>query len=88
MSVDGIGAGGMQAFGAQVVTETLDTMNGGNAAAAPVDGQTAGASVVTQTINYMNQQDGFGGGNADYEFQKDVLGAAMSGKGGVTSTKA
>ncbi len=89
MSIDGIGSvGGMSTFGAEVVSSTLDTMNNSSGLTfAPVDNQTFGASVVTKTVDYMNQnQNGFGG-DADFEFQKDVLSAAMFSKGAVKSTK-
>ena len=86
--IEGIGAGGIMAFGAETSSGTMDAMSGnGGLTFAPVDKQTFGASVVTRTLDFMNQQDGFGS-NADYEFQKDVLGAAMLGKGAVTNTKA
>ncbi len=93
MSIDGIGTGGMSPFGAEVVSNTLDTLNNSSSLSfAPVDKQTFGASVVTKTLDYMNQnqfqsRNTFGNG-ADYGFQKDVLSAAMFSKGGVTSTKA
>jgi len=85
--IEGIGAGGIMAFGAETASGSTGATIGGGLTFAPVDKQTFGASVVTRTLDFMNQQDGFGS-NADYEFQKDVLGAAMLGKGAVTNTKA
>lgn len=43
------------------------------------DRQVFGAQVVTKTLDYMNQNHGSSSGhNADYDFQKSVLGAAAS----------
>lgn len=85
MSTDGIGGiGDRQAFGAQVVTATLDAMNGVNTAQsmAPVDKQSFGAAVVATTLDYMNSGGlGGGGGNSDYDFQKKVLEGGLAAKG-------
>ncbi|MEW5773415.1 MAG: hypothetical protein AB1916_07800 [Thermodesulfobacteriota bacterium] len=44
--------------------------------------QVFGAQVVSKTLDYMNRnQNMSGGGNADYDFQTSVLGAAYAGKG-------
>lgn len=46
------------------------------------DRQVFGAQVVAKTLDYMNQNQGQSSGqNADYDFQKSVLGAAYSPKG-------
>lgn len=84
MSTDGIGGiGDRQAFGAQVVTATLDAMNGVNTAQsmAPVDKQTFGAAVVKTTLDYMNSGGLGGGANSDYDFQKKVLEGGLAAKG-------
>lgn len=74
-----------QTFGAQVVTKTLDYMNGQGSSEnslAPVDKASIGAAVVSKTLDYMNSgnQNGHAGdlGNS-YEFQKEVLGAKANG---------
>jgi len=43
--------------------------------------QTMGMDVVTKTINSVNQQGNNGGGNADQEFQTQVMMAEATGKG-------
>lgn len=41
-----------------------------------------GAQVVAKTLDTMNRNPGMsGGGNADYDFQTQVLGSAYAGKG-------
>lgn len=72
-----------QTFGAQVVSETLDTLNNASSQSlAPVDKQTFGAQVVSKTLDYMNSGNNYGPNNSqDYNFQKSVLDAAYSGKG-------
>ena len=94
MSSDGIGGvGDKQAFGAQVVTATLDAMNGVNTAQsmAPVDKQSFGAAVVTTTLDYMNSGSlggGLGAGaSSDYDFQKKVLEGGLAAKGLVVDNK-
>ncbi len=90
MSISSIsGSGGFtpfdrQTFGAQVVSETLDTLNNSSSSQsmAPVDKQTFGAQVVSKTLDYMNSGSNVGPNNSsDYDFQKSVLDAAYSGKG-------
>ncbi len=84
MSTDGIGGiGDKQAFGAQVVTATLDAMNGVNTAQsmAPVDKQSFGAAVVKTTLDYMNSGGLGGGTGSDYDFQKKVLEGGLAAKG-------
>lgn len=45
------------------------------------DRQVFGAQVVAKTLDYMNQNHGSSSGqNADYDFQKSVLGAAYGSK--------
>lgn len=73
-----------ESFGAQVVTGTLDTMNGQNGGNDPVitDKQSFGAAVVSKTLDYMNSGDmGDRGMHSGYDFQASVLGAHYSGKG-------
>lgn len=44
--------------------------------------QVFGAQVVSKTLDYMNRNQSMsGGGDADYDFQTKVLGAAYAGKG-------
>ncbi len=88
MTIGESGGGGIterQAIGAEVVTKTLDTMNGmsgKSSSPAPVDRETAGAAVVSKTLDYLNAgKKPSGSTGADYDFQKSVLGAAYSGKG-------
>lgn len=75
-----------QTFGAQVVTSTLDTMNGmgsqsGMSAGPITDKQSFGAAVVSSTLDYMNSggPGSMSSNVGDYGFQKQVLGAAYSG---------
>lgn len=57
-------------------------MNSISGLASAMEQQTFGAQVVTKTLDYMNQNHGSSSGhNADYDFQKSVLGAAYSPKG-------
>lgn len=91
----GLAAIQKQAFGAAVVSKTMDYMNnfsgsrGASFSAAPVDKQTFGAAVVSRTLDTLNSGQGYTHRNqhanqlsgADYGFQKDVLGAYMAGKG-------
>ena len=71
-----------QTFGAQVVSETLDTMNDATAQSAAFDRETFGAAVVDKTLDYMNS-DPFGSSGSDmsqtYDFAKSVLGAPLQG---------
>lgn len=70
-----------QTFGAQVVSKTLDTLNGASSGEyAPVDKQTFGAQVVSKTLDYMNAGSQ-NTTNADYDFQTKVLGAYTAGQG-------
>lgn len=90
MSSDGIGGvGDKQAFGAAVVTATLDAMNGVNTAQsmAPVDKQSFGAAVVKTTLDYMNSGSLGGGKNSDYDFQTKVLEGGLAAKGLVVDGK-
>lgn len=84
MAIGGLGASypmDKQTFGAAVVSETLDTMNGSGSSYAPVDKASADASLVNKTLDYMNS----GSSNSDsgmaqsYDFQTDVLGAYAMG---------
>lgn len=93
--MNGIGGGspfGGQTFGAQVVTATLDSMNGASSGQiAPTDKQSFGAAVVSKTLDYANSnqfqhRNTFGSANADYDFQKSVLSAAYNPVGSVLDT--
>lgn len=93
--MNGIGGGspfGGQTFGAQVVSATLDTMNGVSSnQLAPTDKQSFGAAVVSKTLDYGNSNqfrhgNSFGSADADYDFQKSVLGGAYSAVGSVLDT--
>jgi len=101
MSIDSIGGsqGGAstltdsQTFGAQVVTKTLDYLNGqssNSGMAAPVDKESFGAAVVSKTLDYMNSgnQSGHASDMSNtYNFQKDVLGAQATGLGAIANIK-
>lgn len=89
MEIGSVGSSGLdgslwnqQTFGAQVVSETLDTMNNATGQAAPVDKQSFGAAVVSKTMDYMNS-DPFKGSGSDmsqtYDFAKSVLSAPLQG---------
>lgn len=82
MAIGGLGAAASmdsKTFGAAVVSETLDIMNGasGRSGPAPVDRESAEASLVSKTFDYMNS--GSSGSDAgmsqSYDFQTSVLGA-------------
>jgi hypothetical protein len=45
-----------------------------------VSPQALGAQVISKTLDYMHSRHG-SPGDRDYEFQKDVLAAAYTGKG-------
>lgn len=69
-------------FGAAVVSETLDIMNGTGSSPAPVDKASAEASLVSKTLDYMNTGSKTGqeaGMAQSYDFQTDVLGAYAKG---------
>ncbi len=77
-----------QTFGAAVVTKTLDTMNNTGSGPAAFDKQTFGAAVVSKTLDYMNAGEtgrhrAQSGMEQTYQFGKDVLSAAYTGKGTV-----
>ncbi|HBR06039.1 MAG TPA: hypothetical protein DD766_02820 [Desulfovibrio sp.] len=61
----------------------MDALSGSVAGlASATDRQVFGAQVVSTTLDYMNQHQNHGSGsghNADYDFQKSVLGAWASG---------
>ncbi len=75
-----------ETFGAQVVSATLDTMNGqgfGNNYAI-TDRESFGAAVVSKTLDYMNSGNSYGSDmNQTYDFSKSVLGGYMAGKGAI-----
>lgn len=90
MPVEGISNGNgavaldRQSFGAQVVTRTLDTLNGASPSApAPVGRQGFGAAVVAGTLDALNVNQAGGKGAAqtasDFDMQKKVLGAHATG---------
>ncbi|MDK2957080.1 MAG: hypothetical protein PWQ57_2576 [Desulfovibrionales bacterium] len=73
-----------QELGAQVVTNTLDTLNKTSGSTYPItDKQTMGAAVVGKTLDYMHAKDSKpSSSNAmaqTYDFSKSVLGAHASG---------
>ncbi len=76
-----------EAFGAQVVTATLDKLNNSQKQPAPVDKESFGAAVVSQTLDNLNSSKSTAVSGADYEFQKDVLSAAYEGKGTIIDNK-
>ncbi len=75
------GAISKEAFGAAVVSQTLDNLNNTQNKPAPVDKESFGAAVVSQTLDNLNNNSATSVSGADYQFQKDVLSAAYSGKG-------
>ncbi len=78
-----------QSISSQVVSSTLDTMNGQGSGSAPItDKASFGAAVVSKTLDYMNsgslpQSDM----EQSYSFNKDVLGAYASGIGSLADVK-
>jgi hypothetical protein len=83
-----------QPFGAAVVSNTLDTMNGASPknsmSYAPTDKASFGAAVVSKTLDYMSSpmnsgSSSYGGNmgsmNAMYDFNKSVLGPVYAGTG-------
>lgn len=95
MSMDMTGLGSMaaalnkQAFGAAVVSKTLDHMNNAGPSTAPVDAQSFGAAVVGKTMDYMNSGKGSGASSMSqtYDFAKDVLSAYAVGQGALVNMK-
>lgn len=78
-----------QTFGAAVVTQTLNNMNGGGAMGpAPFDRQTFGASVVSNTLNNLNQpmpgQSMTSDMSQTFNASQQVL-SAYTGTGGIVS---
>jgi len=88
MSINSIGGASSaydsSTFGAQVVSTTLDYMNGqgsGNNYAI-TDQQSFGAAVVSKTLDYMNSGSNIGSDmNQTYDFSKSVLSGYMADKG-------
>lgn len=89
MSIDSLGGSSFgydkQTYGAQLVTATLDRMNGqgpgGNYAI--TDKQSFGAAVVSKTLDYMNSGSNSSSEMAqNYSFGKDILAGYTFGKGG------
>ncbi len=87
MELTGVGSSSLsgsfmdrQTFGAQVVSETLDTMNDqGTGTAGAYDSETFGAAVVSKTLDYMNSDPMSSSMDQSYSFQKDVLSAPLTG---------
>lgn len=77
-----------QTFGAAVVSETLDTMNGTSSGMLPVDKASAEGALVSKTLDYMNSGSMSGdpsGMGQTYDFSKNVLGA-YAGTGSILNT--
>lgn len=94
MDVSGIGVMAQsmnkQAFGAAVVSKTLDTLNTAGPSAVPTDKQSFGAAVVSKTMDYMNSGPGTSGTkdmSQTYDFVKDVLSAHATGRGALADLK-
>ena len=85
MAINGLGSPqpfDRETFGAAVVSETLDIMNGTGSTPAPVDKESAEAAVVSKSLDYMNSGSNSGdtaGMAQSYDFQTDVLGAYAKG---------
>lgn len=80
----------LQSFGSQVVSSTLDTMNGQSSSSNMniTDKDSFGAAVVGKTLDYMNSGSSHQSDMAQtYEFNKDVLGGYASGLGAVADLK-
>ena len=91
MSIDSIGgqssAYDKSTFGAQVVSATLDTMNGQNPgnSFAITDKESFGAAVVSKTLDYMNSGNSHGSDMAQtYDFNKAILGGHAASLGAIT----
>lgn len=91
MSIDSIGglstAYDKSTFGAQVVSSTLDAMNGQNSgnSFAITDKESFGAAVVSKTLDYMNSGSNSSSDMAQtYDFNKTVLGGHAASLGAVT----
>ena len=91
LEISGIGgqsAFDRQTFGAAVVSETLDTMNGTGSGMLPVDKASTEGALVSKTLEYMNSGSMAGdpsGMGQTYDFSKSVLGA-YAGTGSILNT--
>jgi hypothetical protein len=91
LAISGLGAQSVfdrQTFGAAVVSETLDTMNGRGSSLLPVDKASAEGALVSKTLDYMNPGSMAGnqsGMNQTYDLSKNVLGA-YAGTGSILDT--
>ena len=83
-------------FGAQVVSTTLDYMNGGSGSNWWCNSSEGiGAQVVSKTLDYLNSDFGKSGKKSNcqgsisdsYNFNKDVLSAHYLGKGAIASAR-
>ena len=80
-------------IGGAIVSQTLDNLNNGPySGSGDADSSTSiGAAVVTKTLDKLNsgkRKGALGTQKAlseSYNFNKDVLGAVYSGKGGITN---
>lgn len=84
-------------FGAQVVSKTLDYLNGrsGSDDSGAINSREEfGAAVVSKTLDYMNngatskKSGGYGSVSDSYNFNMDVLGSYFLGKGAIASASA
>ena len=76
-------------FGAQVVSKTLDLLNGGaTSSAAPTNKAEFGAQVVSKTLDMLNtgKSKKKNSITPSYETQKTILSAGLINKGGVLSS--
>jgi len=90
-SISGMSSYDPQSSGSQVVSSTMDTMNGQNSGSdnsAITDKASFGAAVVSKTLDYMNSGGTHNSEMAQtYDFGKNVLGGAAAGLGAVTDIK-
>ncbi|MHC1751783.1 hypothetical protein [Humidesulfovibrio sp.] len=89
MAIDSLGGSSFgydkETYGAQLVTATLDRLNGQGAgdSYAITDKQSFGAAVVSKTLDYMNSGSNSSSEMAqNYSFSKDILAGYTVGKGG------
>lgn len=91
MSTNPISGLDQQSFGSQVVSATLDTLNGQSSSSsnpAITDKESFGAAVVSKTLDYLNSGSTSSTDMAQtYEFNKSVLGGHAASLGAVTDIK-
>jgi hypothetical protein len=84
--------GDNQTTGAQVVSSTLDLINGSGDSldlGSITDNKTFGAAVVIKTFDYLNdKKDNGGSSHSLLDLNKNVLGAYYGTKGGITNSVA